>query len=198
MTIDNLIAHICFIDYKRDAPQEILCLWLHFDPCSDFVWGSCDLFKYSQIHHRTKYPFVIFNMDNGSLSSRGGQPQNTFPFVNLSSPELYMCDPFKQLSWKCDTIQGDSVVKLQLHPATPPPPKKNKRQMNISPFEISINASFRDRNKGHTMYVTGENKKISTTIRLLGPQWDPNHLSSSKFNLYPSSTNSNPVRRSIL
>lgn len=113
MTIDNLIAHICFIDYKRGAPQEILCLWLHFDPCSDFVWGSCDLFKYSQIHHRTKYPFVIFNMDNGSLSSRGGQPQNTFPFVNLSSPELYMCDPFKQLSWKCDTIQGDSVVKLQ-------------------------------------------------------------------------------------
>ena len=102
MTIDNLIAHICFIDYKRDAPQEILWLWLHFDPCSDFVWGSCDLFKYSQIHHRTKYPFVIFNMDNGSLSSRGGQPQNTFPFVNLSSPELYMCDPFKQLSWKCE------------------------------------------------------------------------------------------------
>lgn len=63
-------------------------------------------------------------------------------------------------------------MKLQLHPATRKKKKKERKEktMNISPFEIYTNAPLRDRNKGPTMYVTGENKKISTTIRLLGLQ----------------------------
>lgn len=132
-------------------------------------------------------------MDNGSLSSRGGQPQNTLlcgiylplssTCVTHSSNSLENVTPFKETQlWNCNFTQQPKKKK-----------KRKEKTMNISPFEIYTNASLRDRNKGHTMYVTGENKKTSTTIRLLGPQWDPNYLSSFKSNLYPSSTNSNPV-----
>lgn len=67
--------------------------------------------------------------------------------------------------------------------------------MNISPFEKYKNASFRDWSKGTTYHVCNcwKPNKISPTFCLLGFQWDLNHLSSFKFNLYLSTTNSNLV-----